>query len=111
MAFDINKVAAKLDVIRQRKEAELQKLCEQPELFDVAQALADELIASLNHLFNYRWAKHGDGKGRTDIQEVYDELRKGIVEVFENLTGRPYQPTICRNIDFAKKNPQQESKP
>lgn len=91
--------------INAAKGDELRKLMEFPNLYNVAEALAAELINSLSYLFNFESATDHEGN-RVDILNLVDELEKGITREFEKITGRPYIPEICRRLEHRRKGNQ-----
>ena len=102
MEPDFNAVLTGLDHIKDRKEEELRKLLEQPDLFSVAQELVDALDDDLIYLFNYVHLVDGNGK-QQPIQELYDRLRRDLFATFRRLTGKPYQqPTTVRQMEYLR---------
>lgn len=99
-ALDEKRLAGCLDSfdrIKRSMESELQKLCERPEMFDVAQALTDAMIGNLTYLCNYETVIAGNGK-RCDIQELFDRLETDIRATFLRLTGKPYQSDVRHSL-------------
>src|SRR5438132_12906150 len=74
-----------LDAICAARDAELKRLCERGEVSDALQVLADDLIANLAYLFNYRSATSGLG-GTVDITELHERLSKDVAKTFRRLT-------------------------
>jgi hypothetical protein len=101
VSSDFQAVVEGMELIRQRKEAELKKLCANPEIIDVAQELTDSFLRCLHYLFNYQTVIDGIGVHH-DIQEVYSGVQDLVCEEFKELTGRQYVPTVCRTNALRK---------
>lgn len=86
----------RFDEIRRREEAELQKLCTDPEIFDVCQALTDRFFGDLSYLCNYKAIIGGNGK-TYDIQEAISRIQDDFRKSFKAMTGKDYVPDTVRN--------------
>lgn len=98
----IKRVIARLEQTSQRAEEELKKLCEEPTVHDVATQLTDRLLGDLMYLFNFDHMVSGRGQ-KTDIQEVYERLQENIKTTFLTVTGKEYEPTVCRQLKFNRR--------
>ena len=83
------------------KEAELQKLTQDPDLYSVAQAIADSLISDLEYLCHFTHMLDGHGN-RVEVAEVQQKLKDTVAATFRKITGKDYEPTIVRAIKFRK---------
>ena len=92
------KLQEAMDRQRQLWEKELQKLSENPEMENYAQAFMDAVWSDLNHLCNFTQAVDGYGKLHPII-EVQSQLKDLFSETYLKLTGREYRPKICRVLE------------
>lgn len=97
----IARITAQMDVIRSCREAELRRLCEAPDKFEIAQALTDAMVENLTYLCHFQSCLDGYGNPHSML-EVGRQLETYILETFQTLTGREYVPTVCRSIDHGK---------
>ncbi len=104
---DIQRSLAGLERLSRRREEELKKLCQNPELHDVALALMEALLLNLTYLCNFQYLVDGFDK-HCDVVEVMERLEDDIIKTYEKLTGHSYKASICRAVDFLKKE-QRES--
>jgi hypothetical protein len=88
-----------LDRIRSRMEEELHKLCDSPDTFCIAQALADGMLSSLTYLCNFESAVGNNGH-TTPIQEVIARLATDMDKEFLKLTGRKYVNEAYRQLTW-----------
>lgn len=95
----IHRVARSFDLIRQREEEELQKLCKEPSLFLALQVLTDRIVGDLTYLCNYDHAVDRRGN-REEIVKIIEKLQDMFAASFEELTGREYVAEIVRQIHF-----------
>lgn len=84
-----------LESVAKRQEAELRKLMERPELFDVMQACMDEFLNSLNHLYNYDDLVDRNGDA-VDVLEIHELIQEDMEATFLKLTGKSYVPEAAR---------------
>jgi hypothetical protein len=86
-----------------RMEKELRKLTENPEYYDIAQALTDALDSGIEYLCHYRCAVDHNGK-EVDIIDVMTRMTDELRDEFKKLTGRPYVPSIVRQVKWNKEH-------
>ena len=92
------KLQEAMDRQRQLWEKELQKLSENPELADYAQAFMDGIWRDLNYLCHYTQATDGHGKLHS-MNEVHSKLKDLFSETYLQLTGLEYRPKVCRAVE------------
>mgnify|MGYP001559735523 CR=1 FL=1 len=99
--FDFDQMVKAMQCNAARKEAELQRLTQDPALHEVAQALMDELLRCLDALFNFHHVV--DGRGNVvSVLAVHEALRAGVLSTFHQLTGDDYVPPVCRTVRFSE---------
>ena len=91
-----------LEALEQCRKAELQKLCENPTVFNIAQELTDAMLGNLTYLCNFPKITGGNGK-EYPILEVSKRLEKDILEKFKQLTGKDYTHEVVRHLHFRRK--------
>lgn len=84
-------------VEKQKKvmEAELRKLCDNPDTHAVATAFADAFLASLDRLCNFSHLVDHNGR-RHDPVDVLWKVGDDLRAEFLRLTGRAYEPPMVR---------------
>ena len=101
MKDTVQQVTASLQRIVRDRERELRELTQDPNNYRLAQALTDALLGNLTHLANYQAVLDGRGK-RHNIEVVWRELEKQIKATFKQLTGRDYEPEVCRHARYRR---------
>ena len=93
----IERVVKRMDAIADRKEKELNELCKNPDVFKIIQVFADNFIANLNYLCNFKSITDGNGK-KCDILEVIQRLQEDTIKDVKRLTGQEYEVPTCRDF-------------
>jgi hypothetical protein len=99
----INHLVAHMRLNQEREDAELKKLMERPELFDVATKITDALLKDLIYLCNFDHVVAGNGK-RYSINALWAKLSREVKQTFLKLTGKHYKPDIQRTVEYREKN-------
>jgi hypothetical protein len=100
----LGKTLAGLDNIKNREQEELRKLCETPDTYRVAQALADGLLAGLTYMCNFDQAVGHNGTV-TPIQEVIARVAEELEKEFYRMTGRRYINESYRQLVWNRDAP------
>lgn len=99
--------------IQRRKEEELLRLLEEPSLFEVAQALTDELLRELLYLCNFRYIIGMNGQ-TYEPNVISAVIERHVREKFKELTGKEYESPVVRTAksrsDESSSLKQRESK-
>lgn len=89
---------AALGRLKERKEAELRRLMEDPDRLQLAETLMDEVWQDLTFLCNYQTAVTRSGQIES-MRALEERLKSLLSASYQRLVGRPYQPEICRQIN------------
>jgi hypothetical protein len=101
----LNATLAGLDAIARRQEEELRRLCEQPDVFKIAQLLTDRLRNEFGaYLCNFSHAVGHNGTAE-DMQAVIGKLEDAIEDEFLKIIGRRYRNDASRQMRWNRDAP------
>ena len=94
---ELRDVLGGMEKIRRTQEAEMRSMCERDDMLQALTFAQDSFERALIYLCNFDAAVSETGVSE-EMTEVYAKIVTDMRDTFQVLTGKKYQPPICRRF-------------